>query len=86
MSRYNEDYPRGDRGGLDFKLPYRYTVKHLHSLWDKVHYQERKNIRRPIDPEVWDDFELNMEEMMETYDARILDPLNWQSTDIEGWS
>ena len=54
MNRFNEEYPKGDSGGNRFKLKYRYGVKSLHSLWDKVLYQERKNIRRPISEKNWD--------------------------------
>lgn len=53
MSRYNTEYPRGDAGANAFKLKRRYGVSSLHSLWDKVLYKERNNIRRPFTEDTW---------------------------------
>ena len=64
MGRYNADYPTGDKGGNAFDLTYRYGVDNLHSLWDKVQYEERSNIARPIEPAVWENFEFEMEQLM----------------------
>ena len=64
MNRYSPELPKGDKGGNGFKLPYRYRVKSLHSLWDKVLYEERYNIRRPIDDDKWAKFQLDVDKAM----------------------
>jgi hypothetical protein len=38
ISRFNEDFPIGDRGGNEFTLPSKDQVTNLHSLWDSVLY------------------------------------------------
>lgn len=53
INRFSEDEPKGDKGGNGFKLKNKYSTKTLHSLWDKVLYQERKNIARPISNDDW---------------------------------
>ena len=57
MGRFTRKYPDGDRGGNAFKLKSKYGVTNLHSLWDKVLYEERNNIPRPISAEDWADIE-----------------------------
>jgi hypothetical protein len=41
------EFPSGDRGGNDWKLPSHYYADNLHSVWDKVVY-EWKNPKRPF--------------------------------------
>ena len=83
MNRFNEEYPKGDSGGNRFKLKYRYGVKSLHSLWDKVLYQERKNIRRPISEKNWDKLSNKVDQIMANYTAAVQDPTVYQNTDFD---
>ena len=85
MNRFNEEYPKGDSGGNRFKLKYRYGVKSLHSLWDKVLYQERKNIRRPISEKNWDKLSNKVDQIMANYTAAVQDPTVYQNTDFDQW-
>jgi len=57
MNRFSEDDPKGDKGANKFKLKRKYGVSHLHALWDKVLYSERKNYRRPIKDDDWEDIQ-----------------------------
>lgn len=43
MSRVNDAYPAGDRGGNSFNLPSRNGAKNLHAVWDAVVYEFNKN-------------------------------------------
>ena len=38
-ARVNEQWPKGDKGGNDFKLPAKYRANNLHAVWDKVVYK-----------------------------------------------
>lgn len=67
MMRYNSDYPNGDKGATSFKLKYRYGVSHLHALWDKVLYEERNNIARPIADDDWTDIQEMVDTLVRDY-------------------
>ena len=54
MNRFTDDDKKGDKGANGFKLKRKYGVSSLHSLWDKVLYEERRNIRRPIKDSDWE--------------------------------
>jgi hypothetical protein len=43
LSRVDDDYPAGDRGGNDFNLPTHYSAKELHAVWDAVIYEFHTN-------------------------------------------
>jgi hypothetical protein len=43
LSRVDDDFPAGDRGGNDFPLPTHYTAKELHAVWDSVMYEFHVN-------------------------------------------
>lgn len=86
MNRFSEAKKYGDAGGNGFKLPYRYRVKSLHSLWDKVMYAERKNIRRPITDDKWDEFQINVDRVMTDHAADFPDSSVYQNTDFYAWS
>ena len=43
LSRVNPEFPAGDRGGNDFKLPSHYGAKELHAVWDSVLYEFHVN-------------------------------------------
>ena len=43
MSRVNAAYPAGDRGGNDFPLPTKSSIKELHAVWDSVVYEFPNN-------------------------------------------
>ena len=94
MNRFTPVYTRGDAGGNAFKLPYRYRVKSLHSLWDKVLYEERYNIRRPIDDEDWSEIQTDIDRMLDEHLDQVLamdafgpdNPYVYQQTDFDDWS
>ena len=85
-TRYNSDSPRGDAGGNGFKLKRRYGVKSLHSLWDKVLYAERSNIRRPFTSETWDKFSISVTRIMAMNAEAVANPKVYQNTDIDVWA
>jgi hypothetical protein len=43
MSRIDDQYPQGDKGGNAFKLPNHYSADNLHSVWDSVIYEFHNN-------------------------------------------
>jgi hypothetical protein len=43
LSRVDDNFPAGDRGGNDFPLPTHYTAKELHAVWDSVLYEFHVN-------------------------------------------
>lgn len=94
MNRYTADYPKGDKGANAFKLPYRYAVKSLHSLWDKVLYEERYNIRRPFTEETWAEFSIKVDEAMEDHLDCVVrkfgpgrgDVYSYGVTDFDDWA
>jgi hypothetical protein len=50
MSRVDNNYPAGDRGGNDFPLPTHYSAKELHAVWDSVIYEFHVNDKLVRDP------------------------------------
>lgn len=94
MSRFSPELPKGDKGGNAFKLPYRYRVKSLHSLWDKVLYEERYNIRRPISDDKWADFQEDVDKAMNDHLDTIIaregfgeeNPYEYQVSDFDDWT
>lgn len=50
LSRVDQNYPVGDKGGNDFKLPNHYDANNLHSLWDSVVYEFHKNDKLVSNP------------------------------------
>lgn len=47
-SRFNKDYPSGDRGGNSFHIPSKFGAKNLHSFWDSVAYEFTGRDRLPL--------------------------------------
>jgi hypothetical protein len=43
VSRVNNEYPAGDRGGNSFPLPTHYSTKELHAVWDSAVYEFKAN-------------------------------------------
>lgn len=43
LSRVDDAFPVGDRGGNDFPLPTHYSAKELHAVWDAVIYEYHVN-------------------------------------------
>lgn len=86
MSRYNTEYPKGDAGANAFKLKRRYGASSLHSLWDKVLYKERNNIRRPFTEDTWESFTTTVDKIFDMNAEAVSDPAVYQSTDIDAWT
>lgn len=94
MNRYSAELPKGDKGGNGFKLPYRYRVKSLHSLWDKVLYEERYNIRRPFTEETWTKFQINVDQVLADYLDKVIardnfspsNPYTYADSDFDDWT
>ena len=94
MNRFTPVYDRGDAGGNAFKLPYRYRVTSLHSLWDKVLYEERYNIRRPISDDDWSEMQDDINFMLAQHLDSVLaidaygpaNPYTYQESDFDEWT
>ena len=43
-SRVDKNYPKGDKGGNMFTLPYHYGASDLHAVWDSLIYEYHKSI------------------------------------------
>ena len=94
MNRYSAELPQGDKGGNGFKLPYRYRVTSLHSLWDKVLYEERYNIARPFTEETWTEFQVDVDKTLTDHLDGVLaknsygssNPYVYSDTDFDDWS
>lgn len=85
ISRYHPEDLNGDAGANGFALKYRYRVKNLHSLWDKVLYEERNNIRRPIDNDDWAEMQITVDNIMDDHANAVSDPASYQSVDMMDW-
>lgn len=44
-TRVNKDYPKGDKGGNMFLLPYHYGSSDLHGVWDSIIYQYHSSVK-----------------------------------------
>ena len=86
IARFSKEYPKGDAGGNAFKLPYRYRVTSLHALWDKVLYQERNNIRRPISDDDWEMMQAKVQTIFDDHSDAVADATVYNDIDIDRWS
>ena len=86
MNRFTDDDKKGDKGANGFKLKRKYGVSSLHSLWDKVLYEERKNIRRPIEDKDWEKIQLRIADIMEDHAAAVEDPAVYEGIDTQAWT
>mmetsp|Transcript_28945 Transcript_28945/g.35829 ORF Transcript_28945/g.35829 Transcript_28945/m.35829 type:complete len:110 (+) Transcript_28945:541-870(+) len=80
MNRFSEDDPKGDKGANGFKIKRRYGASSLHSLWDKVLYAERQNIRRPIADDDWAEIQQMISDLMREHAAAVADPSVYEGT------
>jgi len=85
-NRYSKLYPDSDKGGNEFPLPYHYGVDELHALWDKVLYDQRTNIARPFTEESWTDFQVQIDDTMDTYAYAVKDPSVYETIDYVAMS
>jgi hypothetical protein len=85
-SRYNQEYPDGDKGANLFPLPNHYDVDELHALWDKILYSAYHNIARPIPASYWPTFQADTLQIAANSSAAVADSREWANTDIEMWS
>lgn len=86
MTRFDPDEMNGDKGANTFKLKYRYRVKNLHSLWDKVLYEERNNVKRPFVQDTWDSFQVKVDRVMTEHADAVADPSVYESVDMQDWA
>ena len=80
-TRYDEEFPAGDKGGNDFPLKYHYDVDELHALWDKIMYDGYHNIARPFTEDTWADFQPQVSYALDNYPPSSTE--DWQSTDYD---
>lgn len=83
-SRVDHQYPRGDRGGNSFPLPYHYSTKELHAVWDRVLYEFKYNPRLPFSPYGFKKFDRKITEIMARHplsslpNTNDLNPNTWE--------
>ena len=53
VSRVDDNYPAGDRGGNSFKTKSHYGTKELHAVWDKVLFEFHVTEKVPITDDDW---------------------------------
>ena len=84
--RYDSVETKGDKGANDFPLPYHYGVDELHALWDKVLYTQHTNIARPFTDESWTDFQVDVEDTMDTYGYAVSNSSVYETIDYDALS
>jgi hypothetical protein len=53
VSRVDDEFPAGDKGGNAFKTKSHYKTKELHAVWDKVIYEFHVTEKVPITDDDW---------------------------------
>lgn len=85
-TRFNDDYPEGDRGANYFEIPYHYEADELHAVWDKGVYTLRGNIARPFTPETYSAFQTKtIDPYMATYIYSLTDS-TVANRDYDAWA
>ena len=84
VSRVDNAYPAGDRGGNDVHLPSRMRAKNLHAVWDEVVYEFHVNPKLPFNSDSWALLGDEASKLMAdhpvsslTGDVTNLDPAQW---------
>ena len=54
VSRYAEDFPKGDMGGNLFMLEEKEGINELHALWDSTIYEFDQDFQQPLSEDSWD--------------------------------
>lgn len=68
-SLVDNDYPSGDRGGNDEKLPEIEGAKNLHSVWDSIIYEYTGYADLPFNTSDWNTLGDNIADMQDSYDV-----------------
>ena len=84
--RYNSEFTSGDKGANLFPLKYHYEVDELHALWDKILYDGYHNIVRPFTEDTWDSFQVDVDNVMQTYAYAVSDPSVYETVDFDAIS
>jgi hypothetical protein len=88
-TRLDKEFPKGDRGGNDFKLPSHYGLKELHAVWDRVVYELKKNPHLPFDAAGFTTFDAEVDQLLEEHpisslpDITDLNPMTWEDESFE---
>jgi len=87
-TRVNKQYPKGDRGGNDFKIKTHLGVKELHAVWDDVFWEYFHHQATPFSAEDWAAQGKNVSIMVDKWPvdkekAKNLDPMDWATESYE---
>ena len=66
-TRINIDFPIGDRGGNDLKLPKKKGAKNLHAVWDSVAYKFTNHANLPFSSPDWISLGKNASRLVNAY-------------------
>ena len=55
----------------------------MHALWDKILYDGYHNIARPFAQDTWDAFQIDVENVMQTYAYAVADPAVYETIDFD---
>jgi len=90
VSRVDNEYPAGDRGGNSFHVQSKFGAKNLHAVWDSVVYSEHSDMKTPLSSSSWSALGDEAAKLRETYSdedlqnqAKDLDPNNWAAEGLE---
>ena len=85
-TRYDSEFPTGDKGGNFYPLQYHYDVDELHALWDKILYDGYHNIARPFTEDTWTSFQTDVDSVMSTYAYAVADASVYETIDFDAMS
>jgi hypothetical protein len=87
VSRVDDKYPAGDRGGNSFPTKSHYKTKELHAVWDKVLYEFHVTEKVPITDDDWvNQGNIAQRIMSENPESEIdpsMDPTVWAKESFE---
>ena len=66
-SRYDPEYPTGDRGGNSFKLPASDGISNLHAAYDSVMYEFPDDLALPLSVGHWSSLEFSVKSLMKKF-------------------
>lgn len=76
VSRFAEDFPRGDMGGNLFMIDGKDNITELHALWDSTVYEWDQDIPQPLSEQSW--------ELLGNISKIVRDDHPWASADMQG--
>jgi hypothetical protein len=83
LSRVDDNYPAGDRGGNDFPLPNHYSANELHAVWDSVIYEFHVNDKLPYDATTWEKLTTSVTKLSSRF---TIAPSEYATYDVQAWA